>query len=254
METKVLSELGLTDGEIKAYLTILRIGQSAAGPIAMESGISRSKIYQVLDKLERKGLASHVEVGGVRHFQGVEPSKIRDYLAERKEELERLGGELESFLPKLEAFQKGSGKGHSVAVYQGFRGMRTAHEHIYLKLRKGAEYHVLGAPSGNAWKGMERFWLKDHLRRAAAGIRCRILFNADVERGVVADRNGRPLCEARYMPIGMVTPAEIEVFDDTTLIITISDEPVTIEIVGKEIARSFKSYFDQFWKRSKPFR
>lgn len=254
METGVLRELGLTEGEIKAYLTLLRLGSSAAGAVARESGISRSKIYLVLDKLEKKGMASHVEQRGVKYFQPVEPSKIRDYLKERKEKLENLEGDLERFLPRLEAFHKGAGAGQTVSVYLGFKGMRVAHEHVYLKLRRGDEYYALGAPSGRSWKGMERYWEKDHQRRAASAIKCKILFNADVDRSVLEDRNGRPLCEARYMPIGMVTPAEIEVFGDTTLIITISDEPVTVEIVSREISRSFKSYFDQFWKRSKSFR
>jgi hypothetical protein len=68
------------------------------------------------------------------------------------------------------------------------------------------------------------------------------------------DRNSQPLCEARHMPIGMITPAEIEVYKDTTLVITITTEPICIEIVSQEVADSFKAYFDQFWRRSKPFR
>ncbi len=254
METRVLEELGLTEGEIKAYLALLRMGQSAAGAIAMESGVSRSKIYLVLDKLEKKGLASHGDRRGVRCFFAVEPSKIRDYLSEKKEELERIESDFERFLPKLEAYHKGAGKGHFVSVYQGVKGLKVAHEHIYMKLGKGDSYVAIGAPGLSAWKGTERFWQKDHLRRAAAGIGCRILFNADVDKAVPRDRNRQPLCEARYMPIGMVTPAEIEVFKDTTLLITISEEPVVIEIVSQEIANSFRAYFDQFWKKSNPFR
>lgn len=254
METKVLEKLGLTEGEIRAYLALLRLGQSAAGPIAMESRVSRSKIYLVLDKLEKKGLASHADKRGVRHFQAVEPAKLRDYLAEKEGELRSLEAELERFLPRLEEYHKSAGKSHFVAVYQGFRGLQVAHEHIYLKLKRGDSYFVLGAPGGRVWKDSERFWQKDHARRAESGIGCRILFNADVDKGVLDDRNGKPLCEARYMPVGIVTPAEVEVYKDTTLIITISQEPVAIEIVSQDIANSFKSYFSQFWKKSRPLR
>ncbi|MEW6036276.1 MAG: helix-turn-helix domain-containing protein [Candidatus Micrarchaeota archaeon] len=252
METAILEKIGLTKGEIKAYLALLKSGPGAAGMVAKNSGVSRSKVYLVMDSLEKKGMASHVDRRGVRCFQAVEPAKIRDYIRERQEEYGRLDEEFGRFLPSLEAFHSQQGSTQNITVYQGFKGLRVAHEHLYLKLKRGEVYCALGAPGAKTWQALERFWRSDHSRRAAQGIRCRILFNADVERKVIAHRNSLPLCEARYMPTGMVTPAEIEVFKDTTLIITISAEPITMEIVSREIADSFRSYFDQFWKRSKP--
>lgn len=252
MEAKTLERIGLTKGEIKAYLALLRRGPGPAGAVSRDSGVSRSKVYLILDKLEKKGMASHVDKRGVRHFQAVEPSKISDYLKERREELEGIQAEFERFLPKLEAYHKTQGRVQNITVYQGYKGLKVSHEHMYLKMKRGDEYYVIGAPGGNIWRTLERFWVNDHRKRAAAGIACKLLFNADVDRKVLRHRNNQPLCEARYMPIGMVTPAEIEIYKDTTLIITISAEPISIEIVSQEIADSFLAYFSQFWKRAKP--
>jgi DNA-binding MarR family transcriptional regulator len=254
MDARTLERIGLTKGEIKAYLALLKLGPSAAGAVAKHSGVSRSKVYMILDKLEKKGMASHVEKRGVQHFQAVEPSKISDYLSERREELERLQKEFAIFLPQLEAYHKAQGTVQNITVYQGYKGLKVSHEHLYLKLKRGDGYHVIGAPGADAWKNMEGFWLADHRRRVAEGIGCRILFNADVEKKILEHRNRQQRCEARYMPIGMVTPAEIEVYADTTLLITISTEPISVEIISQEIADSFRAYFDQFWKRSKPLR
>lgn len=252
MEAKTLERIGLTKGEVKAYLALLKLGPSPAGMVAKHSGVSRSKVYMILDKLEKKGMASHVERCGVLAFAAVEPSKISDFLSERRDELERLQKEFTAFLPQLEAFHKAGGNVQNITVYQGYKGLRVSHEHLYLKLKKGDEYHVIGAPGLAPWRNMEGFWIADHKRRVAEGIGVKILFNADVEKKVLEHRNRQRHCEARYMPIGMVTPAEIEIFGDTTLIITISAEPISIEIVSKEIADSFRAYFQQFWKRSKP--
>jgi predicted transcriptional regulator len=254
MEAKTLEKIGLTKGEIKAYLALLKAGPGPAGAVSKNSGVSRSKVYMILDKLEKKGMASHVDKRGVRHFQAVEPSKISDYLKERQDELGKLMEEFEQFLPQLVAYHQRQEQVQSITVYQGFKGLRVSHEHIYLKLKRGDGYCVIGAPRANTWGQLERFWVLDHRKRAAAGIGCKLLFNADVERKIVSHRNSQPLCEVRYMPIGMVTPAEIEVYKDTTLIITISTEPISIEIVSQEIADSFRAYFDQFWKRAKPLR
>jgi predicted transcriptional regulator len=253
MEAKTLERIGLTKGEIRAYLALLKMGPGPAGAVAKNAEVSRSKIYLILDKLEKKGMASHVEKSGVHHFQAVEPSKIKDYLKEKREELEGLEQEFNDFLPRLESYFRQQGARQNVTIYQGFRGLRVAHEHIYLKLKKGDEYYALGAPETGMWKPLDWFWERDHRRRAKEGIGCKILFNANVSKNILRHRNSQRLCEARYMPTGMMTPAEIEVYKDTTLIITISAEPISIEIVSQEIADSFRSYFGQFWKRSKPF-
>ncbi|GAG26288.1 unnamed protein product, partial [marine sediment metagenome] len=47
MDTKILEEIGLTQGEIKTYLALLKLGSSSTGPIAKESQVSRSKLYSI---------------------------------------------------------------------------------------------------------------------------------------------------------------------------------------------------------------
>ncbi|MEM2341297.1 MAG: helix-turn-helix domain-containing protein [Candidatus Bathyarchaeia archaeon] len=55
-ETKMmLKEMGLTDYEIRAYLYLLSAGLSTASQISESANIPYSKIYEVLNSLERKG-------------------------------------------------------------------------------------------------------------------------------------------------------------------------------------------------------
>jgi len=50
-----LREIGLTDYEIRAYLHLLRIGVTSASQISEHTNVPYSKIYEVLNSLERKG-------------------------------------------------------------------------------------------------------------------------------------------------------------------------------------------------------
>ncbi|MEM2309342.1 MAG: helix-turn-helix domain-containing protein [Candidatus Bathyarchaeia archaeon] len=50
-----LSEMGLTDYEIRVYLHLLKTGLSTASRISEDTNIPYSKIYEVLNSLERKG-------------------------------------------------------------------------------------------------------------------------------------------------------------------------------------------------------
>jgi len=255
MDEHSLEMLGLTRGEAKAYIALLRLGQTSTGPIARQSGVSTSKLYVILDRLEKKGLVSHVELRGVRRYQAVEPAKIRDYVRQRKDEVEALERRLESIIPDLEReYRRQRNEApQNISVFQGFKGLMTAHEHMYLKLREGDEYVVLGIPQVEAWDRYG-FFEKDHLRRAKAGISCRLLFNEGVDREILSDRNRHRLCEARFMPSAIRTPAYFTVFADTTLVVIPTVETITIEIVNREAADAFRAYFEEFWGKSKPFR
>jgi sugar-specific transcriptional regulator TrmB len=253
LDWTTLEKIGLTRGEIKSYLALLRLGPSSTGPIAKNSGVSRSKIYVILDKLEKKGLASHVEKNGVIYFQAVEPGKIKDYIKDQQEQLKSLEEEFEKFLPQLESFHRQPGEMHSITVYQGMKGLKVAHEHTYLKLKRGEEYYVLGVPQYQPWEHLH-YWAKDHRRRDDAGIRCKMLFNSDADKKLMKNRNSYKYAEARYMPTDIRTPAYFTIYKDTTLITIPSKDPIAIEIVSQEITNAFMAYFDEFWKRSTPYK
>ena len=89
MDIRALENLGLTPGEIKVYLALVKLGQTTSGPLVDESGVSVSKIYNVLDRLAKKGLASHIVKQRVKHFQAADPNRLLDYLKEKEADLEK---------------------------------------------------------------------------------------------------------------------------------------------------------------------
>ncbi|MGI0081408.1 MAG: helix-turn-helix domain-containing protein, partial [Nitrososphaerales archaeon] len=59
---RVLQDLGLTDYEIKVYLSLLDAPGSQASDIGRSSEVPVSKIYEVLANLERKGWVESQQV------------------------------------------------------------------------------------------------------------------------------------------------------------------------------------------------
>jgi len=253
MDTKLLEDIGLTKGEINTYLALLKLGSNSTGPIAKESQVSRSKLYIILDKLEKKGLVSHIEQRGVIYFQAVEPKKIKQYINEKEKKLKELQNKFDKFLPQLETMQKFAGKVQKVRVYQGTKGLITAHEHSYLTLKRGDEYYALGIPK---YQPSEHhlYWQRDHIRRVKAGITIKMLFNRDTDRKILKNRNSYKGADARYMPTDIKTPAYFMIYNTFMVIVIASKDPLTIEIESREIIDSFKEYFKEFWKLSKPFK
>ncbi len=252
MDLSAIKEAGLTEGEAKVYLSLLELGPSTTGPIIQKSGVAKSIIYQLLEKLLQKGLASYLTKDKTKYFQAAEPNKILDYIEERERQLQENKKKVEEILPKLILKQK-EAKPSEAKVFEGFRGMITVHEHTYQKLKRGEEYFFLGIPPEQP-KHFHAYWQRDHIKRAKMGIKCKLLFHPNTDKNILKNRNSYKFCDARYLPIKIDTPAWFMGYKDVAVIGFPSSKPITLEINNKEIADSFKAYFNEFWKKTKPFK
>lgn len=245
-----LQGAGLTEGESKVYLALLELGPSTSGPIVEKSGVARSIVYQILERLAQKGLVSHVVKEKTAHFQAAQPDRLLDYVEERQKGLEESKRKLSEILPKLSAMQLAA-KESEVQVFTGFKGMISVHEHTYQKLAKGDEYFYMGITDLQP-PHYHAYWQRDHARRARTGIRARLLFSQKTPKAVLKNRNSYAGCDARYMPIETDTPAWFMGYKNVAVISLVSENPITIEIVNQQVADSFRAYFEEFWKMSKP--
>lgn len=251
MDRSILKDAGLTDGEIKVYLALIETGSSTTGPIVEKSGISRSIVYQILEKLMEKGLVSYIIKEKTKYFQAAEPSRILDYIDEREKHLQANRKKVVDILPLLEARAHSSPESEA-RLFEGFKGMITVHEHSYRKLKRGEEYFFLGIPPEQP-KYYHAYWNRDHRRRVKAGIYVKLLFHPSTDKKILKNRNSYWGCDARYMPVNINTPSWFMGYKDVAVVGFPSKTPITLQITNQEIADSFKAYFNEFWRRSKPF-
>lgn len=254
MDTKALQNIGLTDGEIRVYLALIKLGPSTTGPITDKSRVSSSKIYHILEKLLQKGIVSYSVKEKTRYYQAEDPIKIKDYVNKKEKEFQEQKKEIDKLIPELQ-LQKQLEKTKSEAqIYKGFKGIQTIIDNVYSRLKKGETFYDIGIPSFQEEKYHQYWKEEDHPRRIKLGIKIKMLFNINTPKKVLKNRNKYWGCEARYMPIPVETPSWILVYKDVAVIILQSDEPMAIEINNKQVALSFKQYFEAFWKLSKPFK
>src|SRR3989344_7352086 len=97
-----LKRIGLTDGESRAYLALLKLGSSTVGPIVKESGVSYSKIYEVLGRLLEKGIISYNIKQKTKYFQAIEPERLLDFLNKKEIELKENKRLLGKIIPELQ--------------------------------------------------------------------------------------------------------------------------------------------------------
>src|SRR3989339_400776 len=144
MDLKTLQRVGLTEGESKVYLALLRLGQTTTGPIVKKSGVTTSKSYKILARLEEKGLASHVFKSKVKYFKAASPEKVLDLITKQYEELELKKKEVERIMPELVAYQKQIEEEHEAEIYYGLSGLDTLFSEQLRNLKKGEASYVIG--------------------------------------------------------------------------------------------------------------
>ena len=149
MEVELFRKIGLTEGEIKVYLALLRLGETTVGSIGRESKVSKSKMYDILDKLIEKGFAGYIVKNGTKHFAANDPKMIMEFINKKAEEIEKTKQEAEKILPKLALQRSTIGKKKIAEVYEGFHGLKAIREELILTLKKGDEF-LVEVPKGMA--------------------------------------------------------------------------------------------------------
>ncbi len=257
-EEKLIQAAGLTEGESKVYLALLEIGNSSVGPIIEKSKVARSFAYNILNNLITKGLVSYVIKDKTKHYQAAEPSRILDYLEKRKQDIDKSKTEIEKLVPRLKLLQKMSPK-TEIQMYEGFKGIITAFEHHQDKLSKGDTYMIFGGYPTQK-EIFHNYWKKDHLERIKKEIKVKMLFDVNVNKEIMKNRNSYKGCDTRYFHKKLKLPAWFFIYNDTTTII-LQENPdfqntksLAVEIVNQEITDTFKTIFEDFWKLTKPFK
>jgi sugar-specific transcriptional regulator TrmB len=248
MVARILEEIGLTKGEVAVYFALLEIGSSTVGPVVDKAKVSSSKVYAILERLIDKGLVSYIIKENRKHFEAASPKRILDYLKEREEEIKDKSKEIEKIMPQLLLKQKLSEKSQEVTIYEGVKGVKTAEEKTLQVLRRGQEFYFMGG-SIFSTKKFKDYWQIYHKRRIKKRISTKILFNQNVSKSELDNRNQFKYCKAKYMPMEINTPSWIQIYKDTTIIGVPSDNPIAVEIKNKDVAESFSSYFKALWNQ-----
>ena len=246
MET-ILEAIGLTKGEINVYLALLELGSSSTGKMTKKSGVSGSKVYEVLDRLIQKGLVSSVIKNNVQHFEASNPHKILTYLDEKQEQIEEERKTVKDILPKLLA--KSQGKQPSAAkIFVGWEGLKTANEDILNSLSEGEEWLSMGlSEQPTSW---EMYFNKKQVERAKKGIVHKHLLNKKYQE-LYENRKQLNLTEFRFLPENVEMPMSTEIYKDKiAFFILLKEDPMAIIIESKTVYDSFKKYFKILWKQS----
>jgi len=246
MNTKLLEEIGLTKGEITVYLTLLKLGETTTGKIIDDAQISSGKIYEILEKLIKKGLVSYITKEKTKYFNATSPNRILDFLYEKEKQIKEKEKELEKEIPLLLKLQESNKKEHETYLYKGYKGIQTAIFGALENLNQDDKVLAMGVISSKDEK-YNLLWQRWHNERIKRKIKCKIIFSDKGEYYEIFRKI--KLVDIRLLE--GITPSAIDIMGDNVLIFTYGEEPSCLFISNKEIANSFKTFFETMWKVAK---
>ncbi len=242
MDTALLEELGLTKNEIKVYLALLELGSTPAGPLIKKVGMHRAAVYDIIDMLTGKGLVSYVIKANRKYFEAQDPDRLLEYLESKKQDLIDKEEKLRLFLPELQLKRKLSKEEQEGTLYKSKKGLKSIFEDI---LKEKKPWFVFGA-SGRFKELFNAYFIHFHDRRAQSKISLKIIFNEEVRKQKREEE--LKLCQIKYLPNSYISPSTTYVYGDKIAIINWSSDPMAFVMRSKQVADSYKSFFDILWK------
>lgn len=234
METAILEELGLNKKEAEIYINLLIEGSSTATKISRSTKIERTLVYRILEKLIDRGIVNYKIENKVKKFNAVNPERL---LIELKEKEKRL----KSYLLKLKGITKQKEKEPNIEIYKGLNGIRgLARETLRLK----QDYDVISTEIKS--QSMHYFFELFMKEIEKADIHERVLVTEGMKI-TFKSKNTR----IRYLPKGYKYKTTTGISGDNVALILWSEPFLTVVIKDKNLADTYRSYFEILWKMAK---
>lgn len=120
----ILKQLGLSDKEVKIYLTLLEGGPSSVRSLADKSVINRGTTYDILKNLKEIGLVSYYHKATKQYFIAEDPNQLAHLLEQKLQGLASIKDQVSQIIPYLKSLYDNAGEKPVVKYYEGHLGAK----------------------------------------------------------------------------------------------------------------------------------
>ena len=230
---QALQKAGLTGNEAIVYLQLLKNGEQSANEIAKRISMDRTLAYTVINHLIEKGMANYIIKSNKKFFKASNPEHLLNPIKEKEAIVKDLIENLKSIKTEEKTEQE-------INIYEGKEAIRK----MYMLIRNHKDMVSFGA-TGRAY---------DYLYEAPA-LAKEIMKNGLKGRIITSPKfKDHPMTkirdlEIRYLDID--SEATTTIFGNYVLIHMSKHKPYGIFIRNKEIAETYRKYFEVLWKSAK---
>ena len=246
----MLQKIGLSLREAKVYLALIELKESSTGKLIKQSRIPSSKIYNVLENLQEKGLVSYRTQNNTKIFMPAPIETIQQHFNERQQSLDKEKQEITTFLTTLKQTATAKEPYSHYKYYEGISGIKSMWNEItntLVRLPKGTTGKIYTGRE-EAYKPLITFYEEYHKERLKYHLGHQIIL--PVEDKKLGQRRIKQKAQVRYMHLQ--NDAEWGVIGNIFFIQYITKKvPRGFLIEDDEFAKTFEQVFNQLWTIAK---
>ncbi len=240
---KILERVGLTRKEAEIYELLVKLGESPAQVLIRESKTHPQIVYRALDSLNDKGLVFEYAQNSKKYFRAEDPEKLIKLEEEKLSDLKSTVSRLKS----IEALSKDA----LVKISRGNEAVINLRKRAFEELKRGEEYLILGASGDRFYQIVGEENAKIEAKRIKRGVKKRMIAYKSQRKSLLAKEPSWDLVDLRFVSDETHVPSTTNIFKNTVAILILDWNPIVITIESKNVAESYRQYFNFLWNTAK---
>ncbi|MDD4995367.1 MAG: helix-turn-helix domain-containing protein [Patescibacteria group bacterium] len=242
-----LQKFGLSQKEIKVYLSSLQSGPRSAQEISRVAGVNRVTCYVILESLKGYGLVTQVDGERGRLFAAENPANIIRFLESREREIQDVKARVHRAMPELMAIFNGLGDKPLIRFLDGIEGIEVIQREVFEKDVKNIDsIACLDA----AFEHIDPYEFTEYRENMIAKkITGRTIYTSKKYTTEYLPDGYEKCQELRRLPFEKFNfPAEIWIADNFAAIFSFQGKPAVIAIEHPAIIAAMKTWFELAWE------
>jgi sugar-specific transcriptional regulator TrmB len=236
-----IKSAGLTENEAIVYTALLELGARPAGIISRKTGLHRRVIYDVTERLIKKGLIGYIIENNRKIFSASNPRRFLQIIDEERQKINQIIQNMLEFYNSEKQKQK-----EETLFFKGKSGLKSVFEDQLED--KDVKDILIISPPRLAYDVLPFYFKWFDIKRKKKKIKARIIFQKPKGEKLKTV----PLSEVRFLEEDSQSPMAINIYGNKVAIVLWSKEnPFAILIKQKEIADSYRKHFELLWKIAK---
>jgi sugar-specific transcriptional regulator TrmB len=245
MEYQELIKLGFNKNEAIVYLSLIKFKKADANQIIKDTKFHKNIVYDNLEKLIDKGLITFIIEESKKVFQLSPSDMLIQFFEEQEKEIQDKKKKAIEFSKEIDKLTKKAKIMQEAQIYRGIKGIKA----FYNQTLQGGEILAFGAPQASVDIMGELFWANYETKRAKQNIHAKLIFNPSLRE--YGKTLAPKITKIKYFNQSFEPLTETQIQDDKVAIMVWTEEPFLFLIQSKEVADSYRDFFEEMWKQAK---
>lgn len=246
MHEELLMEIGLSLNESRIYEAMLSLGEVNVNAISVKSKVHRRNVYDSLNKLVEKGLATQFVIKGEKHFRATDPRRLTTILKDKEDKLNN------ALIDMTKKFL-GIKKEEQAYIYRGIQGYKNYMQDI---LEVGEDIYVIGGKGGWFDPRLKTFRIRFYKELEKLHVNAYHLFDYEMKEHLKKEIESPVkfhLNQARFFPKKASTNSAIDFFGDRIVMYTglninkVDENVVIFVLISRQLCENMKKWFWVMW-------